>query len=175
MPRNRSEAVVQEEVKRLLEEIEVRRELTMRQGLAFASLNEEELVQKLRGETSKSPFFYYQGWTSATTPGNAASVQIGYRNPDPTFWEVSVTIFFGLANFAADITDALPGLQPSWPYVSDRGAFVAANGGTGLATFNYTTPMVGRGTYHGNGVLWAPRTFDVGTYLDRSHFAVALI
>ena len=175
MPRKRSEADVQEEVKQLLEEIEVRRELIMRQGLSFASLNEEELGKKLRGETSNSPFFYWQGWTSATAPGSTASVQIGYRNPDPNFWEVSVTIFFGLANFAADITATLAGLQPSWPYVSDRSKFVAANGGTDSAAFNYTTPMIGRGTYNGNAVLWGPRTFDVGTYLDRSHFTVTLI
>lgn len=174
MPRKRSEAQVQEEVKRLLEEIELLREQTKRRGLAFASLSEEELAQKIRGETSKSPFFYYQGWTSATTPGNAAYVEIGYKNPDPTFWQICVTIFFGLANFAADITTGLAGQHRSWPYVSDVPTIVAA-GGTGIAKFNYTTPMVARGTYLGNGVLWQPRTFDVGTYLDRSFFEVRLI
>jgi hypothetical protein len=85
-----------------------------------------------------------------------------------------VTIFFGLANFAADITAALAGQHPSWPYVSDVPTIVAA-GGSGIAKFNYTTPMVARGTYLGNSVLWQPRTFDVGTYLDRSFFEVRLI
>jgi hypothetical protein len=174
MPGKRSEAQVQEEVKRLLEEIELLKEQTQRRGLAFASLNEEELAKKIRGETSKSPFFYYQGWTSATAPGSAASVEIGYKNPDPTFWQICVTIFFGLANFAADITPALAGQHPSWPYVSDAPTIVAA-GGSGVARFNYTTPMVARGTYLGNGVLWQPRYLDVGTYLDRSFFEVRLI
>lgn len=35
--------------------------------------------------------------------------------------------------------------------------------------------MVERGTYLGNTVLWQPRTFDIGTYLDRSFFEVRLI
>jgi hypothetical protein len=175
MPRRRTEAQVQQEVKRLLEEIELLREQTERRGLAFASLNEEELTKKIRGETSKSPFFYYQGWTSATTPGTAAYVEIGYKNPDPTFSQICVTIFFGLANFAADITTALAGQHPGWPYVSDAPTIVAANGGSGVAKFTYTTPMVARGTYLGNGVLWQPRTLDVGTYLDRSFFEVRLI
>jgi hypothetical protein len=174
MPRKRSEAQVQEEVKRLLEEIELLREQTQRRGLAFASLNEEELAQKIRGETSNSPFFYSQGWTAATSPGNPAYVEIYYKNPDPNYWYICVTIFFGLANFAADITAALAGQHPSWPYVSDVPTIVGANG-SGNAKFNYTTPMAPRGTYLGNGVLWQPRTFDVGTYLDRSFFEVRLI
>jgi hypothetical protein len=174
MPRKRSEADTEEEVKRLLEEIELLREQAERRGLAFASLNEEELRQKIRGETSNSPFFLYQGWIAATTPGSPAYVEIGYKNPDPNYWNVCVTIFFGLANFAADITAALAGQQASWPYVSDVPTIVAANG-SGISKFNYLTPMVGRGTYLGNGVLWQPRTFDVGTYFDRSFFEVRLI
>jgi hypothetical protein len=175
MPRRRSEAQVKEEVKRLLEEIELLREQTQRRGLAFASLNEEELTKKISGETSKSPFIYYEGYVAAATPGSAAYVEIGYKNPDPNFSQICVTIFFGLANFAADITAALAGQHAGWPYVSDAPTIVAANGGSGVAKFNYTTPMVARGTYLGNGVLWQPRYFDVGTYLDRSLFEVRLI
>lgn len=174
MPRKRSEADVQEEVRRRLEEIELLREQAQRQGLAFASLNEEELRRKIRGETSKSPYYYSQGWTAATTPGSAASVTVYYSNPDPTFWYVDMTMFFGLANFAADITTALAGRHTSWPYVSATPTIVGA-GATGSATFNYTTPMVDRGTYLGNTVLWHPQTFDVGTYFDRSFFEVRLI
>jgi hypothetical protein len=174
MARKRSEAQVEEEVKRLLEEIELLREETQRRGLAFASLSEEELTEKIRGETSNSPFFYYQGWTAATAPSSSAYVEIGYKNPDPTFWQICVTIFFGLANFAADITAALDAQHPSWPYVSVVPTIVAANG-SGIAKFNYTTPKVAKGTYLGNGVLWQPRAFDVGTYLDRSFFEVTLI
>jgi hypothetical protein len=174
MPRKRSEAEIRAEVRRLLEEIELLKEQHARRGLSFASLTEEELAQKIRGETSKSPFFYWQGWTAATTPGNAAYIEVGYRNPDPTFWQICVTMFFGLANFAADITATLAGRHTRWPYVSDAPTIVSA-GGSGSAKFNYTTPMVERGTYLGNTVLWQPRTFDIGTYLDRSFFEVRLI
>jgi hypothetical protein len=111
-----------------LEEIELLKEQHARRGLSFASLTEEELAQKIRGETSKSPFFYWQGWTAATTPGNAAYIEVGYRNPDPIFWQICVTMFFGLANFAADITATLAGRHTGWPYVSDVPTIVSAGG-----------------------------------------------
>jgi hypothetical protein len=173
MAQKRSQADVGAEVQHLLEEIEHRKEQCQREGLAFAALNEEQLAQKIRGETSNSPFFYWQGWQAATTPGSSAYVEIGYKNPDPTFWYICVTIFFGLANFAPDITVATAGRHTGWPYVSDRPTYVGS-GQTGSAKFNYTTPMVERGTYLGNGVLWGPGFFDVGTYLDRSFFEVLL-
>jgi len=175
MPQERTEADVRAEVQRRLEEIEQLREQHQRQGLAFAALSEEGLAQKIRGETSNSPFFYYQAWVAATTPGNSAYVEIGYQNPDPTYRHVCVTIFFGLANFAADITAAAAGRHVGWPYVSDSPTIVGI-GQTGTAKFNYTTPMVEPGTYLGNAVLWRPPpTFGIGSYFDRSLFEIRLI
>jgi hypothetical protein len=171
----KSEAAVKEELKRRLEEIEVLKEQARRRGLAFASPDEEELARKIRGDTAKSPYFYYESWTSGTTPGSPAYYEAGYSNPDPGgYYPTFVTIFFGLANFAADIGAAVDGRDIAWPYVSAQPVYLAP-GATGSATFNYTTPAgVLRGTYLGNAVLWRASTFDVGTYFDRAAFEVTL-
>jgi hypothetical protein len=86
---------------------------------------------------------------------------------------VFVTIFFGLANIAADISEGFDARDFSWPYVSADSVYLAP-GATGTATFNYTTPLVNRGTYIGNAVLWELNNFDVGTYFDRAAFDVTL-
>jgi hypothetical protein len=170
MPEKRTEADVRAEVQKLLEEIERRKEQAEREGLAFVALNEEELAQKIRGETSSSPFIFWKAWTGQAAPGTPAYVEIFYANPDPTAWEVSVTIFFGLP--ILDLADAAAARDTRWPYVSD-GPQSVGTGQSALATFNYTTPMVERGTYFGYGVLW--RGPWPGTYLERTDFPVVLV
>jgi hypothetical protein len=170
----KSEAAVKEELRRRLEEIEARKEIAQHRGLAFASPSEEELAKKIRGESAKSPYLYFEAWTSGTTPGSSAFYEAGYANPDPGgYYPVTVTIFFGLANLAGDISEGFDARDWSWPYVSSEPVFLAA-GATGAASFNYTTPMVNRGTYLGNAVLWAPNYFDVGRYFERGFFEVTL-
>jgi hypothetical protein len=174
MARRRSEAEIQNELKRRLEEIEVLKQQALQRGLAFTSPSEEELAKKIRGESGKSPYIYAQGWTSGTTPGSPASYQVWFANPDPGgYYPVFVTIFFGLANFASDISEGFDARDFSWPYVSSASTFLAA-GATGSASFSYTTPMVSRGTYLGNAVLWNGSYHDVGTYFDRGLFDVTL-
>jgi hypothetical protein len=169
----KSEAAVKEELKRRLEEIEVLKEQAMRRGLAFASPSEEELAKKVSSESAKSPYFYYESWTSGTTTNSPAYYQAGFANPDPGGHYTFVTIFFGLANIAADISEGFDARDFSWPYVSAEPVYLAP-GATGTATFNYTTPSVTRGTYLGNAVLWQPDYFDTGTYFDRAAFEVTL-
>jgi hypothetical protein len=168
------EADVRAEVQRLLEEIERRREEHQGEGVAFAALNEEQLTKKIRGETSNSPFFCLQSWLSTAAPGAPAWVEFEYWNPDPRTWNHCVTIFFGLANFAPDLTAATAGRHTAWPYISDRPTNVGT-GQLGSARFDYTTPMVERGTYLGNGVLWQPGLLDIGTYFARTFFQVTLV
>jgi hypothetical protein len=170
MPEKRTQADVRAEVQKLLEEIERRKERAEREGLAFAALNEEELAQKIRGETSNSPFVYAYAWTGQAAPGTPASVEIIFENPDYNAWVVSETIFFGLP--ILDLAAATATRDTRWPYVSDGpqsvGVYQAA-----AFTFNYTTPMAERGTYFGNGVLW--RGAWAGTYFDRTIFPVVLV
>lgn len=170
----KSEAAVKEELRRRLEEIESRKQLAQNRGLAFASPTEEELTRKIRGESANSPYLYFEAWVSGTTPGSSAFYEAGYANPDPGgYYPMLVTIFFGFANLAADITEGFDARDPAWPYVSSEPAFLGA-GATGTATFNYTTPTVSKGTYLGNAVLWAPNYFDVGRYFERGFFEVTL-
>jgi hypothetical protein len=171
----KSEAAVKEELKRRLEEIEALKEQAQQRGLAFASPSEDELLKKIRGEAAKSPYFYYESWTSGTTPGSPAYYEAGYANPDPGgHYPTFVTIFYGLANLAADISAVVDGRDFSWPYVSAEPVYLASAPATAKATFNYTTPLVARGTYVGNAVLWRADRFDVGTYFDRAAFEVTL-
>lgn len=166
-------AATKEELKRRLEEIEVVKEQALRRGLAFASPSEEDLTKKIRGESANSPYFYYESWTSGTTAGTPAYYQAGFANPDPGGHYTFVTIFFGLANIAADISEGFDARDSAWPYVSAEPVYLAPSA-TGTATFNYTTPPVTRGTYLGNAVLWQADYFDVGTYFDRAMFEVTL-
>jgi hypothetical protein len=171
----KSDAAVKEELERRLAEIEVRRERARGQGLAFASPSEDQLARKIRAEAGSSPYFYYESWTSGTTPGSPAYYEAGYSNPDPdAYYPTFVTIFFGLANLTADLGAAVHARDLSWPYVSAQPVYLAS-GATGAATFNYTTPAtVNRGTYLGNAVLWQADSFDVGRYFDRASFEVTL-
>jgi hypothetical protein len=106
----RSEQDIDREVERLRREIELLREEAQHQGLSFSSLSEEDLVRKTRGETSRSPFIFSQGWSSRVQPGSSASYSISLSNPDPTdYYPLFVTIFFGAANFLDDIGEGLSG------------------------------------------------------------------
>jgi hypothetical protein len=171
----KSEKEVKDEVQRRLEEIGHLKEHAQQQGLAFSSATEEQLAKKIRGETAKSPYIYSQSWTSGTTSGSAASYRVWVANPDPTaYFPVYVTVFFGLANFFDDLSEALDARDGRWPYLSSPRTFLTA-GGTMSPVFNYTTPTgVPAGTYLGNAVLWAGDWHDRGTYFDRGLFDVAL-
>jgi hypothetical protein len=169
----KSANAIKEELKRRLEEIDVLKEQALRQGLAFASPSEEQLTKKISGESGNSPYFYYESYTSGTFAGSPAYYQGGFANPDPGGHSASLTIFFGLANFAADISEGFDARDPAWPYVSAQPVYLAP-GGTGSATFNYTVPNVSKGTYVGNAVLWEVNYFDVGRYFDRAAFEITL-
>jgi hypothetical protein len=169
----KSATAVKEELKQRLEEIEVRREQALSRGLAFASPTEEQLTKKIRGESGNSPYFYFESYTSGTYAGTPAYYQGGFANPDPGYHSAFVTIFFGLANFAADISEGFDARDSAWPYVSAEPVYLSP-GGTGTATFNYTVPNVSKGTYLGNAVLWEVNYFDVGKYFDRAAFAITL-
>jgi hypothetical protein len=166
---------VRKEVERRSEEIAALEQIAQRRGLSFSGLTKEELEKKIKGETSKSPYIYAQGWTSGTGIGSAATYQLWVSNPDPTaYFPVFVTIYFGLGNFADDVAEAVAGHDPKWPYVSSDRTFLAA-GGTMNPTFNYTVPMgILAGTYLGNSVLWGGQWHDKGTYFDRGLFDIAV-
>lgn len=173
-PNKKTAEEVKREVAQLKEEIEALRERAREQGQAFSALDEEQLTKKVRGETSKSPFIYAQGWTSGTSPGSAAQYTVYVRNPDPTaYFPFYVTIFFGLGNFF-DIGQAWIGRDKRWPEFSSDRTYLSANSNQSFA-FSYTVPTgLPLGTYNGNSVLWEGEWHDVGTAFDRGSFDVKL-
>jgi hypothetical protein len=165
---------VRREVDQLKKKIEILKEQARERGQAFSSLEEEQLTRKVRGETSKSPFIYAQGWTSGTTPGSAANYTVYVHNPDPSgYFPVYVTIFFGLGNFF-EAGQAWSGRDKRWPEFSSDRTFLSANSDHSFS-FSYTVPSgLPLGTYNGNSVLWRGDWHDIGAAFDRGSFDVRL-
>lgn len=166
---------VRAEVEQRMREIELLRQEAEDRGLKFTALSEEELARKASRESSQSPYIYTQAWSSITTPGATAIYNVSVANPDLTdYYPSFITIFFGLANFMADISLGPAGRNPEWPYVSSE-AFQLAPGATADISFTYNAPLgITLGTYIGNAVLWSGRYHDQGAYFARSPFEVTL-
>ena len=110
--KKKSEKKIREEVEKLLQEIEILRQKAKQEGLGFSSLSEEELVKKIRGETSNSPFIWGFNWTQEAPPGDTGNCYVGLYNPgtewlDEHRFSMYLSIFFGLTNFFDDIGVAL--------------------------------------------------------------------
>lgn len=170
----KSASEVKHEVSQLKQEIEILRVQSRESGLAFSSLNEDELVRKVKGETSNSPFIFGQSWTSGTTPGSAASYTVHVRNPDPVgYFPFYATVFFGLGNFF-NTGLAWSGRDERWPALSSTRTSLAANSNHSF-NFAYTTPTgLPLGTYNGNSVIWHGSWHDIGSEYDRGSFDVRL-
>jgi len=164
----RSEAELKKALERLLKETEELKERAQKRGFAFASLNEEQLTRKLRGETSKSPFFTAQAWDQFASPGSPCFFLGNYFNPDPQVYLCFVTIFFGLAGLETNITSALTTRDTQWPYLSTELVTLSSNE-IGVADIKYTVPFAPKGTYIGNAVLWQWSIGGaIGTVYDRA-------
>jgi hypothetical protein len=172
----KSEKEIREEVERRLKEIELLREEARQQGQAFSGLSEEELVKKIKGETSNSPYIYSMGWTSGTTSGSTANFTVYISNPDPTgYYPMFASIFFGVANFLDDIGEGLSGRDTKWPYLSSAPFSIAASGATANKSFSYVVPTgIAPSTYLGNVVVWRGELHDKGVYFDRGMFYITV-
>jgi len=171
----KSAEAVRREVAHLKQQIEVLKERARELGRAFASLDEDQLTKKVKGETSNSPFIFAQSWTSGTTPGSPATYAVSVRNPDPNgYLPVYATIFFGLGNFFG-VDQAWVGRDRRWPEFSSDRIFFSANSDHTFS-FNYTVPSgLPLGTYNGNSVIWRGNFIDVGAAFDRGSFDVLLL
>ena len=168
----KSEQQVKQEVDQRLREITAFKEEAQRQGLRFACLSEENLVKKIRGDSSKSPYFYMQGW-SGGMPGYSTDFFIYIANPDPIDHDsMFVSIFFGAGNFVDDIGMALAGRDTQWPFLTTA-RFSLAAGAIIEKTFTYKVPTgIPPSTYIGNAVVWKGQYLDKGFYFDRTLFDV---
>jgi len=173
MPQEKKTAeAVKREVAQLKERIEVLKEMAREQGLAFSSLDEDQLTKKVQGKTSKSPFIYSESWTGYTSPGSVAHYTVHVRNPDPTgYYPVYATIFFGLGNFFG-VDQAWIGRDKRWPEFSSGRTFLPA-GSDHSFFFKYLVPTgLPLGAYNGNTVVWRGNWYDVGIAFDRASFDV---
>jgi hypothetical protein len=151
----KTEKEVRDEVEQRLREIELLREEARQQGHAFFGLSEDELVKKIKGETSNSPYIYSMSWSSGTTSGNTDNFTVSIANPDPTdYYPVFASIFFGVANFLDDIGEGLSGRDTRWPYLSSAAFGIAAAANTNKS-FSYVVPTgIPPSTYLGNVIVW---------------------
>lgn len=171
----RAEDEIRREVDRRLQEIEMQRREAQAQGLSFAALSEEELTNKLTRESANSPYIYASSWVSGTQPGTQGFYSVFFANTgEREYFPVFVTIFFGMANFMADISLGPAARHTEWPYLSSA-AFGLPQSVAKSASFTYQTPTnVALGTYTGNAVLWGGERHDRGYYMDRAVFEVRL-
>jgi hypothetical protein len=167
MMRKKTAKEVKQELEQRLREIESLKEEAEQKGLGVRYLSEKELVGKITGKTSNSPYVYLVIHTLQTTPGSSAALVLNISNPDPVRHRpLFVSMFFGLANFF-DVPELLSGRDAQWPYVSTPWFSLAA-GATTSKHFTYTVQTdVSRGTYLNNWVLWEGGWFGKGSYLER--------
>jgi hypothetical protein len=140
-------------------------------GDRFESLDEENLIRKLTAETTNSPFFNSQSWSSGP-PGGTITYTANIFNPDPVnysgFWLFGY-LFFGPANFIQSNDTALLSVDDRFPRYMQR-LGVAANA-SASASFTVDIPAgITPGIYLGNCFLVQRDSFDVGNYFDRAAF-----
>jgi hypothetical protein len=140
-------------LRRLLKENAELKRLAQKSGRAFFGLNEEQLLKKLRGETSHSPFFSASVIDQIGSPGSPGFLLTNYFNPDPFAYLCSTTIFFGLTMFASDIPSAVAARDPRWPCFSKE-VTVLSPGQTAGSQFTFTVPLCPKGTYFCSALLW---------------------
>jgi hypothetical protein len=167
----KSEAEANKIAERLLEETEFLRQEAYERGERFETLTKEQLVNKLLGKTSKSPFFYAQSWGS-TSPGGSTTYTAFVQNPDPVaysgFWLFGY-LFFGPSNFIGSSDVALSVFDTRFPRFYQR-CGVAANSSSNMTFTINVRSGIQTGIYVGNCFLVQRDSFDVGDYFDRAAF-----
>jgi hypothetical protein len=181
MADDKTEENVKKHIEQIMNEIEMLEKSFRARNLSFSSLSREQVEKKVRRQTSRSPFIYSQGWTSATSPGSSASYQVFISNPDPNgYYPVFASIFFGIANFLEEGDFGSCAARGNfnndtgWPYMSSP-PLGLASGATANHNFIYQTPNAPLTTYIGNCVVWVGQFHDKGEYFDRGLFNVTLL
>lgn len=167
----KSEAEARKIAESLLEKVEFLRQNAQESRERFEALTKEQMVRKIMGKTSNSPYFYAQGWGSAG-PGGSTTYTAYVHNPDPSgysgYWLFGYLVF-GPANFIGNSDVALTSVDERFPRYCQR-CGVAANSDTSL-TFTIDVPAALKpGIYIGNCFLVRRESFDVGSYVDRAAF-----
>ena len=167
----KSEDEARQSAESLLKKVEFLRQEASERHERFEALTMEQLLSKLVGQTSNSPFFFAQSWGSAS-PGGSTTYTAYVRNPDPNGYSgfsLFGYLLFGPANFIGNLDLALNSVDQRFPYYYQRSG-VAAGSDTSM-TFTIDVPAGLRpGIYIGNCFLVLRNSFDVGSHFDRASF-----
>ena len=174
--KEKSKEEIERETKKLLSKIATFEKDAQEQGFEFNSLSRKEVIDKLLGKTSKSPFIPWQSYQHTGGIGDTLSYTVGIYNPDSISYSLMrVSVFFGVANFLPDIAFGLCGRYREWPVLSSED-FVLGSKKDEQIHFNYTVPTgIPYTTYLGNSVLWSQEWHDVGKYFDRACFSTRVL
>lgn len=165
-----------EQLKRILHDIDRHKEVFQKKGMNFTTPDEEQVRRKLN--RAHSPMIVFQGWGGATTPGGTLTYNVGIHNPDPAGWVwLFGHVFVGPANMIPPIGEALETADPRFPHLTQPafpGLSIATNE---TATLSYSIPIptgIQSTNYQGNVFLYQADWHDVGEYLDRGTFIFAV-
>jgi hypothetical protein len=178
MARPRRQAARPTKLKKILDQVEKRREEAEREGLAFTAPTEEQLQRKLRRR--KSPMIVYQAWNGLGAPaGGSINYEVGIHNPDPTEWfSLFMHLFVGPGNMVTDTGEALMPFDERFARLTEPKfpGLTIASGATEQLNFTFDIPAtVERTNYLGNSFLFQSVWHDIGQYIDRAVFSFEVV
>jgi hypothetical protein len=142
-----------------------------------AILSKEELVRKIRGETSHSPFIVLLSWFASAPRGTTITATLGIYNPDPITYlssDLFAHAFWGPGNVVNDLDAYLLSADSAFPRL---GVGVDAPPSLPITFATVSIPLpasVAAGTYLMNWILFLRNAFGVGTVLERASVYTAL-
>lgn len=158
--------VINEHLRKILEDIEVRRKKADKKGLKFSSLTEEQLRKKLK--SLKTPFIPSFTHTYIGSVSSNFVLLIDIYNPDPvTHYRLTAYAFFGPANTISDVGLALNSADPE---LNRMFAQIDQLNPSTSGTFSFNvrfptgTPL---GLHLINGFIFIRNPFDVANFIGR--------
>lgn len=136
-----------------------------------AILPRAELIRKIRGETSHSPFIVLLSWFAAAQRGTTITASLGIFNPDPITHpssELFAHAFWGPGNVVPDLDAYILSGDPAFPR---HGVGIDAPPGFPISIATISIPLpaaVAAGTYLMNWILFLRNAFGIGTVLERA-------
>src|SRR5262245_43153255 len=130
-----------------------------------------DLVRKLLGQTSHSPFFVAISWFPSAPRGSTTTPSVVLFNPDPFAYlagDLFAHAFWGPANVVPDLSDYVLAFDPAFPRFATT-LNVPPSPPSTTATISMPLPSaVAAGTYLMNWLLFLRTPFGPGTFLERA-------
>jgi hypothetical protein len=134
-------------------------------------LSRSDLVRKLLGRTSHSPFIVAISWFATAARGSTITASVGLFNPDPIPYlagNLFAYAFWGPANVLPDLGDYLLSADPAFPRFAAT-LDAPPSPPISIATISIPLPTaVAAGTYLMNWLLFLRNPFGPGTFLERA-------